>query len=630
MNGSYWFLKTTTENFENIDVNSSKLETNIDNSPMFCNKGQYLDSKMKICDTCPMDTYQDKTNHRRINCEPHGDSFGPDMCSDESYFFQTEQKVRELKATIKDRQLGVDDMCRKHIDVKATDCDDGRYLNPSYFELRKSFKTGPLTKDNQDVCIRQPTFEPNKVCSGGTYFDTDKFAQLKNKTKNRALTEDEIKKSVCTPHAIAATDCDVRTYFNTTKYNNLSKEKQLLSTMKNTVCVNQDTLVAGQCADGTYFYEAGLDTLPRSKKATTEDLKKAACKPHNDYKTDLKNAVKASGKFFSENKWNSRMVSKSKLNAGDVSDDMTKCDMFHKVNRNTNACVECPGKHVQSETDPTVCSPYSSASGWVEHHRHGKPDHGVTTWGVLNGKATDLNKCIKYLKDNNVKDVSKIGRRTENHPDPAWKNSCWFYTKTSDNATNHMHSSRRTDNAHEMICIGDNLRPTPCVENSCPNGDQYIQTIDGNKYCSPQNTCPNGQELIGANINSAGTCRTCPAGKYKNSGQNRSGCSPHTICSTGQRLVGANASSAGTCEWIPVDCAVNWNNWGNCSASCGGGTQSRTFNVTRNAAHGGTACPRPESQQCNTQECPPPPPNKSDSDPTPQPSSQAPPSPRSS
>lgn len=119
------------ESFETINVNNLKLKS-IENSPMFCGKGQYLESSKNTCATCPINTYQDKTNHRRLNCEPHESYFSADVCPEETYFFQSEQRVKELKTTIKDRQLTVDDMCKKHIEVKASDCQDGRYLNPSY------------------------------------------------------------------------------------------------------------------------------------------------------------------------------------------------------------------------------------------------------------------------------------------------------------------------------------------------------------------------------------------------------------------------------------------------------------------------------------------------------------------
>ena len=56
----------------------------------------------------------------------------------------------------------------------------------------------------------------------------------------------------------------------------------------------------------------------------------------------------------------------------------------------------------------------------------------------------------------------------------------------------------------------------------------------------------------------------------------------------------------------PEPCEGTWSDYGACSASCDGGTQTRTWTTTKNPKHGGTACPSPttQSQACNTQSCP--------------------------
>lgn len=56
----------------------------------------------------------------------------------------------------------------------------------------------------------------------------------------------------------------------------------------------------------------------------------------------------------------------------------------------------------------------------------------------------------------------------------------------------------------------------------------------------------------------------------------------------------------------PVDCIMGqWMAWGACSKECGKGVQSRTRTVTRQAAFGGVACGASfETKECNTQECP--------------------------
>ncbi|XP_078617556.1 complement component C8 alpha chain-like [Branchiostoma floridae x Branchiostoma japonicum] len=57
---------------------------------------------------------------------------------------------------------------------------------------------------------------------------------------------------------------------------------------------------------------------------------------------------------------------------------------------------------------------------------------------------------------------------------------------------------------------------------------------------------------------------------------------------------------------LPQNCAVtDWSPWGACSASCGGGTHTRSRTVVVPAAHGGTPCPAlQDSQPCNTITCP--------------------------
>ena len=65
----------------------------------------------------------------------------------------------------------------------------------------------------------------------------------------------------------------------------------------------------------------------------------------------------------------------------------------------------------------------------------------------------------------------------------------------------------------------------------------------------------------------------------------------------------------------PVDCAGNWGQWGVCSLPCGNGTRSRAYAVFQEPQHGGGQCPErdtTQSQECNTQSCPPPPPAQVD------------------
>jgi len=59
-------------------------------------------------------------------------------------------------------------------------------------------------------------------------------------------------------------------------------------------------------------------------------------------------------------------------------------------------------------------------------------------------------------------------------------------------------------------------------------------------------------------------------------------------------------------QGCPVDCVVSdWSTWGACDQPCGGGMQSRTQTITRQAENGGKACPDFlfQGRYCNTQAC---------------------------
>ena len=56
-----------------------------------------------------------------------------------------------------------------------------------------------------------------------------------------------------------------------------------------------------------------------------------------------------------------------------------------------------------------------------------------------------------------------------------------------------------------------------------------------------------------------------------------------------------------------VDCAWgSWNEWGQCTKTCGRGTQQRIRSVIQQAVFGGVPCAETasETNECNTQPCP--------------------------
>ena len=52
----------------------------------------------------------------------------------------------------------------------------------------------------------------------------------------------------------------------------------------------------------------------------------------------------------------------------------------------------------------------------------------------------------------------------------------------------------------------------------------------------------------------------------------------------------------------------SWSDWSVCSANCDGGTQSRSFTITKPASTGGVQCPasngETQTRDCNQQSCP--------------------------
>ncbi len=66
------------------------------------------------------------------------------------------------------------------------------------------------------------------------------------------------------------------------------------------------------------------------------------------------------------------------------------------------------------------------------------------------------------------------------------------------------------------------------------------------------------------------------------------------------------SQNCNTQSCTPVDCQVSWSEWTNCSAPCGGGTQSRTGTITKQPQYGGASCPTNliQTRVCNTSSCP--------------------------
>jgi hypothetical protein len=121
-----------------------------------------------------------------------------------------------------------------------------------------------------------------------------------------------------------------------------------------------------------------------------------------------------------------------------------------------------------------------------------------------------------------------------------------------------------------------------------------------------QNNTPVNCEL---NYGNWGNCsKTCGGGTQSRTNTIKTQPSNGgTACPTTDQLTERQSCNTQPCP--PVNCELNYGNWGNCSATCGGGTQSRTNTIRTPASNGGTACPSAdqltERQPCNTQPCPP-------------------------
>lgn len=59
------------------------------------------------------------------------------------------------------------------------------------------------------------------------------------------------------------------------------------------------------------------------------------------------------------------------------------------------------------------------------------------------------------------------------------------------------------------------------------------------------------------------------------------------------------------CEMKPCTCEfTGWTKWSSCSASCGGGTTTRTREITKEARDGGTCSATEETATCSHRTCP--------------------------
>jgi hypothetical protein len=138
-----------------------------------------------------------------------------------------------------------------------------------------------------------------------------------------------------------------------------------------------------------------------------------------------------------------------------------------------------------------------------------------------------------------------------------------------------------------------------CTPNTCPQ----------QACCTPQGVCSLATEgacTIGSTLGTGYTCSPNPCPQMACCTVSIGTCvlSVDGVCDSGTLAQGPGS----TCEpnLCAVDCVLSdWSAWGACSVPCGGGTRIRTRTVLVPAANGGAACGvLEESENCNTQPCP--------------------------
>ncbi len=165
---------------------------------------------------------------------------------------------------------------------------------------------------------------------------------------------------------------------------------------------------------------------------------------------------------------------------------------------------------------------------------------------------------------------------------------------------------------------------TSCVTVNCNNAFEFVQSINsGSTTCfkAPATTCPANQYVSVFNNGAPDTCTilpawsgSCAASNFGSSVTRASAtsngtlnCSPYNkskVCPAPStttfvsQFTATGANCAGT--FSPVN--GGWSAWSACSATCGGGTQSRTCSNPP-PSFGGATCSGPPSQACNTAQC---------------------------
>ena len=164
-------------------------------------------------------------------------------------------------------------------------------------------------------------------------------------------------------------------------------------------------------------------------------------------------------------------------------------------------------------------------------------------------------------------------------------------------------------------CVGDYEDLGVCSTTCGPGTQQQKYKISQDAVnggvCPNENTTRN----IPCNI---GPCPVNCVGDYVDSGVCSTTCGPGT--QQQEYKISQSAVNGGVCPNenttrniscnigpCPIDCVGSFGEYETCSVGCGGGTQSRTYTITKGAQHEGLECPHQdgdtEERQCNTDPC---------------------------
>jgi hypothetical protein len=178
--------------------------------------------------------------------------------------------------------------------------------------------------------------------------------------------------------------------------------------------------------------------------------------------------------------------------------------------------------------------------------------------------------------------------------------------------------------------VGDTCHNGSCTPGSTGNCSNAIDACHAATACNADGSC--GTALLSdaslqannlcwsARYSYCGLTGTCPVDceltDWSAPGQCSAACGGGLQTST--RTVITQPANGGAacgeltrsqeCNTQPcaIDCVSHWSDWSDCSAACGGGTQTSNLIITTQAANGGVACPAEQtrSQSCNPQACP--------------------------